>query len=427
MPRHRTPLQGATAEPNPAIAPTATPVFEPVAPTIETIPERPAPPTPRPTPTPAPPNKDDFALIRGIDEAAQDVLAAAGIRTFAALGALKAEDVRRLDETLGSRGRIARENWIEQAQMLAANKTTAHARQLGGASGIQLAAPTLDEGEPLTIDGGACNGTGESSPSPDAVENVEVAATVATAAAITSQPAPVEPVPPAELVQATPRPTGETSSISPNEDLQSISGITPEINQLLNARGVRRYAQIAGWSNNDISHIETLLGVPGRITNENWIAQARALAGEQASETSQPTEPEHEEEPEDLLSAVEPPATSSLVGLRSVKSPAFTGGQDASPAAHSGQLADLKRIRGIGVMIEKKLHMLGIHSYEQIANWTRSDIDRVSHELDFKGRIERENWVEQARILVAGGQTNFSRRFDTRPPALKPGANGSGN
>ena len=32
--------------------------------------------------------------------------------------------------------------------------------------------------------------------------------------------------------------------------------------------------------------------------------------------------------------------------------------------------------------------------------------------LDFKGRIERENWVEQARILAAGGQTEFSRRVD---------------
>ena len=85
-----------------------------------------------------------------------------------------------------------------------------------------------------------------------------------------------------------------------------------------------------------------------------------------------------------------------------------------------GEPDDLKRIRGVGVLIEKKLLMLGVRSYEQIANWTRADIDRVSGQLDFRGRIERENWVEQARILVAGGQTRFSRRFDSkfdRPPA----------
>ena len=41
-----------------------------------------------------------------------------------------------------------------------------------------------------------------------------------------------------------------------------------------------------------------------------------------------------------------------------------------------------------------------------------ADIARVSQSLDFKGRIERENWVEQARILASGGATEFSRRVD---------------
>ena len=71
-----------------------------------------------------------------------------------------------------------------------------------------------------------------------------------------------------------------------------------------------------------------------------------------------------------------------------------------------------QRIRGIGVLIEKRLNALGISSYAQIANWSASEIDRISQTLDFKGRIERENWVEQARILSSGGQTEFSRRVD---------------
>ena len=73
---------------------------------------------------------------------------------------------------------------------------------------------------------------------------------------------------------------------------------------------------------------------------------------------------------------------------------------------------DLKRIRGVGVLIERRLNSLGIVSYDQIANWSSRDIERISQTLDFKGRIERENWVEQARILVSGGQTDFSRRVD---------------
>jgi predicted flap endonuclease-1-like 5' DNA nuclease len=55
---------------------------------------------------------------------------------------------------------------------------------------------------------------------------------------------------------------------------------------------------------------------------------------------------------------------------------------------------------------------MGVTTYEQIAKWTQADIDRVSGALDFKGRIERENWIEQARILAGGGQTDFSRRMD---------------
>ena len=47
-----------------------------------------------------------------------------------------------------------------------------------------------------------------------------------------------------------------------------------------------------------------------------------------------------------------------------------------------------------------------------VANWTAADVDRVSKALDFGGRIERENWVEQARILASGGQTEFARRVD---------------
>lgn len=64
------------------------------------------------------------------------------------------------------------------------------------------------------------------------------------------------------------------------------------------------------------------------------------------------------------------------------------------------------------MLIEKKLNSLGVSRFEQIANWTNADIDRMSQVLDFQGRIERESWVEQARILSAGGNTEFSRRFE---------------
>ena len=108
-------------------------------------------------------------------------------------------------------------------------------------------------------------------------------------------------------------------------------------------------------------------------------------------------------------------ASSNLSLLRSVRSEALVGSAAASAsdgifAAQNREPDDLKRIRGIGVLIEKKLNSMGILSYAHVANWTASDIARISDLLDFKGRIERESWIEQARILDSGGHTDFSRR-----------------
>ena len=63
-------------------------------------------------------------------------------------------------------------------------------------------------------------------------------------------------------------------------------------------------------------------------------------------------------------------------------------------------LDDLKRIKGIGPVLQEKLRRLGITSFRQIAEFTDSDIERVNGVLDFPGRIEREKWVEQARDLT---------------------------
>lgn len=158
-------------------------------------------------------------------------------------------------------------------------------------------------------------------------------------------------------------------------------------------------------------------------------AGAAAAAAAAAASASRPSEPAM---PAKLADAIrentikpgepQPDVRTSrpdLAGLRSVRSEALRGDVTASETLRSGGSArpsgsydDLKRIRGIGVLIEKKLNSLGVSTYEQVANWTNADIDRVSQILDFKGRIERESWVEQARILASGGQTEFSRRVD---------------
>ncbi len=61
---------------------------------------------------------------------------------------------------------------------------------------------------------------------------------------------------------------------------------------------------------------------------------------------------------------------------------------------------DLKQIKGVGPAIEKTLNDLGIYRFNQIAEMSEYDIDRVAQRMKgFRSRIYREDWVGQARSL----------------------------
>ena len=71
--------------------------------------------------------------------------------------------------------------------------------------------------------------------------------------------------------------------------------------------------------------------------------------------------------------------------------------------ARGGQADDLKRIKGIGPKLEALLNRLGVHHLDQIAGWSAREVAWVDYHLEgFKGRIERDGWVEQARALTDG-------------------------
>ena len=66
--------------------------------------------------------------------------------------------------------------------------------------------------------------------------------------------------------------------------------------------------------------------------------------------------------------------------------------------AVAAEADDLKDIVGIGPFLERKLHSLGIYTFRQIASFTKEDASKVNEIIEFfPGRIERDNWVEQAR------------------------------
>lgn len=61
---------------------------------------------------------------------------------------------------------------------------------------------------------------------------------------------------------------------------------------------------------------------------------------------------------------------------------------------------NLKKLSGVGPALEKKLNAAGVTTYAQIAGWKKAEVAAMDEKLSFKGRIEREGWIEQAAKLA---------------------------
>ncbi len=78
--------------------------------------------------------------------------------------------------------------------------------------------------------------------------------------------------------------------------------------------------------------------------------------------------------------------------------------------ARDGKPDDLKMLKGVGPKLEETLNELGFFHFDQIAAWTSEHVAWVDARLKFKGRIERDGWIEQAAKLAAGEETEFAKR-----------------
>lgn len=86
---------------------------------------------------------------------------------------------------------------------------------------------------------------------------------------------------------------------------------------------------------------------------------------------------------------------------------------EALAAARDGKADDLKQIKGVGPAMEKLCNSLGFYHFDQIAGWTPDEVAWVDQNLEgFKGRVTRDDWVAQAKLLAAGGETEFSKRVE---------------
>jgi hypothetical protein len=91
----------------------------------------------------------------------------------------------------------------------------------------------------------------------------------------------------------------------------------------------------------------------------------------------------------------------------------IAGARPAGLDAPEGAPDDLTRLKGVGPRLEALLHSHGIYHFHQIAAWGPDEIAWFDSNMEgFRGRVVREDWVGQARILAAGGETEHSKAVD---------------
>lgn len=120
-------------------------------------------------------------------------------------------------------------------------------------------------------------------------------------------------------------------------------------------------------------------------------------------------------EPEVKEAAVKPKAKAEPKKAAAKKSPAKKPAAKKAAATKFYKTApakvdDLKLISGVGPKLEATLNEIGVYQYAQVAVWKAADIKKVDDQLKFKGRIVRDDWMSQAKVLAKGGETEFSKK-----------------
>lgn len=167
---------------------------------------------------------------------------------------------------------------------------------------------------------------------------------------------------PAAAVATAAAPTFLDAPNGDPDDLKKILGIGGVLEEKLNGMGIFHFSQIAEFSDEDIANINTHLNFPGRIERDEWVPQAKEL----------------------------------MQGGEGRKLKYLDGPE--------GEADDLKKISGVGPVLEERLNELGIYHFWQVAKFEERDIELVNEAMSFPGRIERDEWIAQAKNLAEGGE-----------------------
>ncbi len=162
-----------------------------------------------------------------------------------------------------------------------------------------------------------------------------------------------------------------------------------------------------------LSHGDTIKRIDGteQPVSTPWIGRSQKIhvSGKKAA-PSPKTDPKPAPTKPAKTKAAAKPAKPKQPAAR-LAEPAEAVRPAALDAPRGGTADDLKQIKGVGPKLEALLYSLGFYHFDQIAAWTAAEVGWVDENLEgFKGRVSRDNWVDQAKLLAAGGQTEFSKK-----------------
>jgi predicted flap endonuclease-1-like 5' DNA nuclease len=182
-----------------------------------------------------------------------------------------------------------------------------------------------------------------------------------------------------------------TATISEKDDLKMISGIGPFIEERLHAVDIFTFNQISKFTSRDIETINDAIEYfSGRIERDEWVAQAIELVHRNDLRS-------------DLFKRISERKTKIYY--------------DRIGIAHKDEADDLTIISGIGGWINEKLNALDIYTFRQISKFTKEDVQTITEAIEyFPGRIERDEWIQQAQELVriAGKKSELLKRIRDR-------------
>ena len=358
---------------------------------------------------------DDLKRISGIGPVIEGTLNEEGVYHFQQIADFTPDNVKWVDQNVAIPGRVERDDWIGQSQALIEGREyDGYAKGIAGTDDPSLPAVTEDM-RPTRLAGATggkpddlkrINGIGPviektlndegiyhfqqiANFTPDNVSWVDKH--ISFPGRITREE---------WIRQATGLAAGDiTEDMRPTrraltsgekaDDLKVISGIGPVIEKSLNEQGIYFYQQIADFNEGNTTWVDNHMAFPGRIHREDWIGQDKILAKHKSVEAS------------------------SASGLGSTGAIPDSMKPTLLSKPEGGKADDLKRIKGIGKVLEKNLHELGVYHYEQLAELTPDNIHWLTDYVSFpENRINDENWTGQAKALAEGKQTDYSKRFD---------------